>query len=210
MSSRDPYYEWKERVFGSDYMIWHDGLQTGAVTGLVGPAREEALAMLRIGVAKGDSHAALALAEMGDVLSLDAMRAQIATSHGSEKVRAVLSVHRLAPDESLATHLIDVMRSGAPWSVRIDAAIGLRHFGSAVTERALLDAVATDTEYLVRYHAGESLLARSRVGNKEISKHPEIFARIIGPREGPPAGEDFTRYEEARRMLEALVSNRRV
>jgi len=200
----DAYRAWKESIFGSDYMIWHDGLPTEAATGLVGADREEAIAMLRFGVGAGDSHAALALAAMGDVSSLGSIRAQIASSRGSEKVRLALSAHRLARDESLAEHLIDVMRSGGSWSDRIDAAIGLRHFEREGSEQALLETIETDSEYLVRYHACESVLSRWRVQPGEIAKHREIFERIVVARDATPSSRDFERFREARSMIEAL------
>lgn len=198
------YRAWKEHVFGSDYMIWHDGLYTGAVTGLVGAAREEALAMLRFGLSEGDAHASQALAAMGDMDSLESIRDQIATKYGSEKVRAALAAHRMAADERLAAHLVDVMQRAPNWSDRIDAAIGLCHFAERGSESALLEAIERDPDYLVRYHACETLLARWGVTPTEIAQHRAIFERIIGARDVSPGPEHFARFREARGMMEAL------
>src|SRR5687768_1606499 len=89
---------WKEATFGTGYMIWHDGLDTGAVTGLRGEARLRALEMLRLGVELGDAHAASALAAMGDTSELGTMRARLATAEGADRVRIALAMHAVAPE----------------------------------------------------------------------------------------------------------------
>lgn len=171
---RDEYGAWKLATFGSDYMIWHDGLNTGAVTELVGDARARAVQMLRLGVDIGDSHAAEALAAMGESSSVEALRALLARSRGEDRVRVALAIHRLGSEPSLAAHLVDVLRGPLHWGERMAAAIGLRHFDGRNDELALLDAVEHDAEYLVRYHAAESLLARFRVPAR-LPGHPAIF-----------------------------------
>ncbi len=195
---------WKRANLGTPYEIWHDGLPVEAVSGRRGAAREEALEMLRLGLSLGDSHAAAALAAMGESAAAGAMRAQLAAATGPERMRLALAIHQVRPDPTLAAELVAVLRGGYPWSVRIDAAIGLRRFAGATDEAALLAAVA-DPEYLVRYHACESLLVRWGVRPAEISKHADIFPRICGPQDGAPTGDDLARYAEARARLEALA-----
>lgn len=106
----DRWRAWKEQTFGNDYMIWHDGLYTAQVTSLSGDAREAALGMLRLGPALGDSHAAEALAAMGDPSTIGPMRAQLDDAQGTEKVRVALAIHELGPDPRLAPHLVEVLR----------------------------------------------------------------------------------------------------
>ena len=204
MAALAAYWAWKQSVFGTNYMIWHDGLNTQAVTVLAGEARKEALAMLRLGLDSGDTHAAQALAAMGEAGALDAVRAQIATSRGIAQVRAVLAAHELSPDPSLAAFLIKVLKTARSWSARIDAAIGLRRFRGADDEEALLEAVARDPKYLVRYHASESLLLRWGVRPAGINEYGEILDRLRGPDHDSPSAEDFASFTRARRMLEAL------
>lgn len=199
---------WKEATFGTPYMIWHDGLDVGAVTRQRGAAREEARAMLRLGLSLGDSHAAEALAALGDASEAEAMRALLATAHGTERVRLALALHAVRPDPSLAGELVAVLQSPVHWGTRVDAAIGLRHFAGAADEAALLAAVA-DPEYLVRYHACESLLARRGVRPGELMRHAEVFSRICGPDDRAPTDEDLARYAEARARLLALAGRTR-
>lgn len=200
---------WKEETFGTEYMIWHDGLYTEPVASLTGTEREAALAMLRLGLSLGDSHAAEALAAMGDARTTDAMRAKLDDARGSERVRLALAVHQLGPDPALAACLVEVLRSPRHWSDRIDAAIGLRNFSGGDDESALLGAVETDPEYLVRYHACDSLLVRWGIEPADVTRHPEIFARVRGRQDDAPLeATDFARLREARALLEQLRDGR--
>ncbi|MCC6899609.1 MAG: HEAT repeat domain-containing protein [Polyangiaceae bacterium] len=200
---------WKEETFGNDYMIWHDGLYTAGVASLTGEQREAALTLLRLGLSLGDAHAAEALAAMGDASTVGSMRAKLDEAQGTEQVRLALAIHELGPDPSLARYLIDVLQSPLHWSHRIDAAMGLRRFAGADDEEALLQAVAEDPDYLVRYHAAESLLIRWDLQPTELTGHPEIFARVCGPKDDAPLEPaDFVRFREARAMLERLRDDR--
>jgi hypothetical protein len=205
LESRRPEWQaWKEAMFGSEYMIWHDGLDTDAVARLKGEARARGLEMLGLGMALGDAHAAQALAACGDTSQLGEMRAQMALAQGSSRVKLALAIHRVAPEPALAAELVLVLQRHPWWGDRIDAAMGLRHFAGADDEAALLDSVSGDPEYLVRYHASDSLLVRWGVTPADVGGHKDIFPDICGPREGAPGPEDFARYAQAREKLLAL------
>ena len=203
---RPEWQSWKEDAFGSEYMIWHDGLDVDAVARLKGEARERGLEMLRLGLALGDAHAAQALAACGDVSRLDEMRAQMAEAQGSSRVKVALGIHKVAPETALAAEPVGVLQRHPWWGDRIDAAMGLRHFSGAADESALLDTVSGDPDYLVRYHASDSLLVRWGVTPADVSGHKDIFRDICGPREGSPGPEDFARFSLAREKLLALRS----
>ena len=203
-SRRPEWQSWKEATFGSEYMIWHDGLDTDAVARLTGEARERGLEMLRLGVALGDAHAAQALAACGDTGEVEEMRRQMAHAQGSSRVKLALAIHKVAPEPALATELMFVLQRHPWWGDRIDAAMGLRHFSGADDEAALLDSVSGDPDYLVRYHASDSLLVRWGVTPADVASHKDIFPDICGPREGSPTPEDFERFAVARQKLLAL------
>jgi hypothetical protein len=207
---------WKEETFGSGYHIWHEGLDIHAVTRLKGQARTRALAMLRLGRSLGDDHASEALAAMGDLPTIAAMRARLDAGDPylppSTRVRIARILHGIEPDPTLADHLVAVLGAAWSkeqyWSPRVDAAIGLREFDGPAVEAALLAAVA-DPSYFVRYHASESLLHRYRVGRRQLTDHPALFALIRGPDDDRPSADDLARYGEARRRLEALAARHR-
>ena len=173
MSNEHDWRRWKEEVFGSEYMIWHEGLAVEAVQSLTGEKREDAIRMLRMGVEFGDEHACEALAAMGDASAIAEMRAKLRESRGASRVRIARAIHALSPDESLANELVEVLEDPSLfWSEQMNAAIGLRDFGDLGSERALLDAIKHNNEYLVRYHASESLLRRWHVTPSSIREHP--------------------------------------
>jgi hypothetical protein len=205
MPNEDNYRRWKGAVFGSDYMIWHDGLDVSAVQSLTGDARENALGMLHKGVELKDPDAAQALAAMGEVSAVAEMRVQLRQSSGENKVRLALAIHALSPDESLANELIEVLENASLHrSTQTSAAIGLRNFGDSASERALLDAIEHNGNFLVRYHASESLLLRWRVVPSDISQHLEIFELIGSPQTGVIAADEQARLSEAIVRLEKL------
>ncbi len=209
---RTAWLAWKTATFGDGYMIWHDGLDVDAVTRLRGPARSEAVARLRDGLALEDEHAAQALSAMRDHASAPAMRDLLARSHGSTRVRVALALHSLRREAGLAQHLIAVLHTpgdaaSCHSSGRIDAAMGLRHFRGRADEAALFAAVG-DPAYLVRFHACTSLLHRWGLARPEVTRYPKLFALVRVP-DGPPDAPTIAGYDAAREFLRALKARRR-
>lgn len=198
---------WKTATFGDGYHIWHEGLGVELVTRLRGPARREALHMLRQGLALGDEHAARALAAMNEPTDAAAVRTRLESSHGADLVWLCATLHEHHPEPALAARIIAVLQTIDPTdrtgSGRLEAAMVLRSFPGPDTEAALLAALA-DPAYLVRYHASESLLALWRIKPADIAKHPAIFAEIR--REDPI---DPAAAARARDQLLALAARRR-
>jgi len=158
-----------------------------------------------VGVELGDEHACEALAAMGDTSAIAEMRAELRESSGASRVRIARAIHALSPDESLANELVEVLEDPSLfWSQQMNAAIGLRDFGDPGSERALLDAIQHNVDYLVRYHASESLLQRWHVTPPDISKHPDIFELISKPDENMPAAERDPLLSEAVTRLKRL------
>jgi len=209
---RAQWLAWKTATFGDGYMIWHEGLDVEAVTRLRGAERKTALEMLRLGLAHDDEHAAQALSALRDHRSAAGMRALLAGSQGSTRVRLALALHFLRRAPTLARPLIDVLQRPADdpvWhgSGRLDAVIGLRHFRGSADEAALITAVG-DPAYLIRNHACESLLHRWGVQRPELTRYPKIFELIRSPAEGPPDAAAYAQYDRARELLLAIKARR--
>jgi hypothetical protein len=132
------------------------------------------------------------------------LRQALANSKGEDKVGFALAIHQQEPDEALAENLIDVLKNGSYWGVKMHAAIGLRHFSSEASERALLDAVEHDDAYLDRYHAYGSLLARWKVRSDD--KDGNDIMKLIGkPKSNESITEEYQKsLTEARERLERL------
>lgn len=71
----------------------------------------------------------------------------------------------------------------------------LREFNTPEVLEALFQAVK-DPDYLVRYHACDSLLYIHGF-EPDIANYDEIFVNIISPQKGKPAEEDYKKYEAA-------------
>jgi len=208
------YQEWFTKTFGSGYEIWHDGLNTAAVTGLAGELRSLAIQMLFFGVSTGYGYAAQALSAMGETSALSGLRAKLSSTSGEDRIRFAEAIHHLSPSENedgnsesdkLAKELIGVLETpGLHWGVKLKAAISLRKLKDAESESALLAAVERNEDYLVKYHACESLLIRWDIAQKHISAHPEIFSMIRTPREGDVLQDNEARGAEAGRLMRQL------
>lgn len=98
MPNEGEYRRWKEATFGSEYMIWHEGIELSGVRSLTGDAPENALDMLRKGVEMQDPQAAKALAAMGEVSTFAEMRAHLPQSSGENKVRLFHLRHTILYD----------------------------------------------------------------------------------------------------------------
>ncbi|KAF4633468.1 hypothetical protein G7Y89_g4640 [Cudoniella acicularis] len=153
------YNKWKLAHFGGGYSIWHEGLETSGMSGLTGNAREWARVMLLKGLELKDPHAAQLLGAMGDKSVLPELRAQLPEATGENKVRLAAAIYALEPEpeQSLASHLIDVLQHGEHQHERMNAAIELRKFEGPEVEKALRDAKEGSADFLVKYHAGGSL-----------------------------------------------------
>jgi len=199
--------EWKEATFGSDFMIWHDGLGTDGVTRLRGDARDEAIGMLLLGLRLGDSVAAQALEAMGVRDAVAEMRVQLDRATGVPLVRIAHSIHRLTPDLSLVPRIVEVLESAGSWSNRMDAAMVLRDFDSPESVAALLRAVREDHDYLVRYHASSSLLALAVIEPADVAEHPEIFKLICSGSERDGEPRDAAEAADHARAAELLAQH---
>lgn len=99
----DAYAAWREETFGTDREIWHDGLDTGRVTGLAGPARERAIEMVGVGLARGDWVAVRAAAAMHEKAFAARLRALLPTARDQLAISIARSLLELEGDLSGAS-----------------------------------------------------------------------------------------------------------
>jgi hypothetical protein len=115
------------------------------------------------------------------------MQAQLRLSSSYNRICLALVINDHALNESLAGELGEMLKNQGRinWGTRMDAAIGHCKFRDLASERALLDAIEHDGEYLIRFHSSQSLLHRWHVTPSDISQHPEIFPLITSHQETP-------------------------
>lgn len=200
----DAYAAWREQTFGSDYMIWHDGLDTGAVSRLSGEARSRAIEMVARGLELGDWVAVRSAAAMGEKAFGERLRALLPAARGKLAISLARSLRELEGDLSGASAIIAVL-SHPWWGERIDAAMALREFGGHPDViPALLRTVREDPEYLPRVHASDSLLQLGGIVPAETSKHSELFAHVVHDADGD-SPEAVAHRAAAAEMLAALL-----
>jgi hypothetical protein len=153
---------WRDDVFGDPYLVWHDGPDFDRLLKLAGSAPADVAHMLAAGVAEADPVAALsfiALADKGMAPdgAADLLRAAAPTASGTFLVRLAQAMLVLTGEQSWGEHVASVLASDAFWGVRIDAAMALAGFAPTPELIEILDEAADDPDYLVSYHAKNTL-----------------------------------------------------
>jgi HEAT repeat protein len=197
--------EWREETFGTPYLVWHDGIDPGRFGSLPPEARQRVLALLPAGIGAGDWLAAVGVRMLGAVDLVPLLEETLAQAGGRLAVEAARAVIALGGDRERATAAVLRARFDPAWSERMAVVIGMRHIGGDEMVAALLEQVAEDSDYLVRYHAAESLLHLGSVEPTSISEHREIFDELSADSDGDGAAEARERHRKAAAALAALV-----
>lgn len=166
----------RERVLGNAYMIWHDG---GVDEYFVARnfAKEDPThieEMLKIGLAQDDYIAIEGIKLLKDPKWYPLLRDALLVSSPRTQVWIATYLEEACPQEDYSSPMLKLLDSPSSFA-RMDSAIALRHFRNPAVLPALLRAVRTDPEYLVRYHAANSYLTLREIQPVEIFDHPTIF-----------------------------------
>lgn len=208
---QESYDDFRERIFGSPYSIWHDGPDVDAVLRIPAGERERAFLLLLDGLAKGDDVAVGALGVLDPVRALPEIRKVWERDINSKKVWIALAEFLRQHDpattlEELARVIIGTLRQNNIFS--IDAVITLRHYPVREVVDVLLILVAKHQDYLIRYHAVVSLLVILRDPSPDMSSHADLLDLIRGPTDGESTEADFARYDQAREKIQQrLISH---
>ncbi len=176
---------WRREIFGDPYLVWHEGPEFAA---LLAAARSDPRAverMLRAGLAIADSLAAqsftaLAAAGLAPADAVSILRTALGRAEGEFRIRVAEALYALTRDPQWATAVAGVLVGAESEFVRLDAAIALAGFPPST---ALVQALATavrDPEYLVRFHAANTLLRWSG-DRRQVDHVPALFEKITGP-----------------------------
>ena len=195
----------RQRLFGTPYEVWHDGIHEGQID-LADPTALRAA--LPEGLAEGDWVAAVAARRLADPALLPLVAARLGIGGGRFAVEAAQAIAELGGDRAAATAWVVEALGWGGWSDRLDVAMGLRHLPGEGVIEALLAAVENDPEYLVRYHAAESLLHLGEVTPTDISLHPGIFSDLVAGADQEPTAEHHARHACAAAALRALPAPR--
>ncbi|MER5267447.1 HEAT repeat domain-containing protein [Actinosynnema sp. NPDC002837] len=173
---------WRRRVFGAPHLVAHDGPRFTRLLDLAGTAPAEVARMVTTGVRAGDPVAAWSIAVLAaggkaPEGSVALLRDAASGAAGPLLVRVAQALRVLTGDESWADPIVSVLASDLGERVRFDAATALADFAPTPRLVEALSQAARDPEYLVRYHAADTL--RRYAGHDTgIADLPEVLDEI--------------------------------
>jgi hypothetical protein len=184
VAQRTQWPQWREVTFGDPYLVWHEGADFTALISAARSDPETVAGMLRIGLHADDplaaqSIGALAAAGLAPADAQQLLTDAALTSSPHALVRVAQALHQLTGEPSWADPIATVLASTEHWGVRIDAAIALSEFAPTAHLIDVLATAVTDPEYLVRYHASNTLL-RYAGNSVDIGDHPTLLSSPSG------------------------------
>ena len=193
--------QFRERVFGSEFDIWHDGgVNYTAAWALKQENPAHVRAMLLEGLAKQDYVAILGLqlVEWSDLVEL--LTPCLELSHGTGKFRVELAqlLQAKAAGQDLegggrdySQYVLSELENPSS-DLRLYAAVALRNFPAESVMEGLLRHIAMDGAFLVRINAFESVV---KLKGQQASTMPqyEEWSGMLGDSRGP---EDWAKVAE--------------
>jgi hypothetical protein len=204
----DGWAAWSEDVFGDPYLVWHEGPDFQRLLELARSDPAGVERMLAVGVRAEQPLAAQSIEALADAgLAFDGavtlLRAAVPTATERFLLHVAQALHVLTGEESWARLIVTVLHSDAHWGVRMDAARALAEFPRTPQLVAALGQAVCDDEYLVRYHAANTLL-RYAGDRRDVSGVPALFAALARPAEGSPSAADRTAWRAAADRLTSM------
>lgn len=177
---------WRQGAFGDPYMVWHDGPDLAALGPEVRADPPGVDHLLTLGLRDRDPLAAqsvgwLRAAGLPCPDALGLLPLTVKGSPAGYRLRAAEALFSITGAPEWEEEIEGVLR-GAGWSARLDAAMLLGRLTPIPRAIDALEAAVGDPEYLVRYHAANSLLAYAGA-TPDIASHP-LFANITAKGRG--------------------------
>ena len=181
-------------------MMWHDGIDPTSVCLLEGAERDQAEEMLLTSMEEGSHYAAMGLRELRSEKAVPLMKRMLEKVSADLLIEIAIALNVIENTTDYNPYIIRILLEYPSPYVRLKAARRLRDFPTPEVIAALYDAVS-DVDYLVRYHAAESLLAIHGFDSM-ISDHKDIFSFICTENIKPE--DAANRYKKAENMLKSL------
>ncbi|HET6479441.1 MAG TPA: HEAT repeat domain-containing protein [Actinoplanes sp.] len=173
---------WRREIFGDPDEVWHEGPEFASLVDAARARPKAVERMLRAGLEAGDSLAAqsftaLAAAGLAPPDAVSILRAALVRAQDEFRLRVAEALYAFTRDPGWATPVAGVLAGSPSGFVRLDAAIALAGFGPTTALVRALAAAVSDPEYLVRYHAANTLLRWS--GERgQVDTRPALLAKI--------------------------------
>jgi hypothetical protein len=164
--------------FGDNYMMWHDGYDPNSVLNLTAEEKQVAEEMLIQSIPLNGMWSAAGLALLHSQKGVLVIKDHFPRAGADVvKIRLADAIEQITHSGEFLPVLIDILLHSGYWGDRSEVARELRKHPTKAVIESLFAAVA-DEDYLVRYHACDSLLAIHGF-HKEIDEFHEIFVNIL-------------------------------
>ncbi|WP_405487842.1 HEAT repeat domain-containing protein [Nocardia sp. NBC_00511] len=156
---------WRQEVFGDPYLVWHEGADFGELITLARADSTAVAEMLAVGLTVEDPLAADSIRALNDsgitLPKVEALlRDVVVTPADPAFLLAVAhALYASTGEDVWVGTTIGILAAAPFWSTRMDAARALAHFRPTTAVVSALAAAMSDPEYLVRYHAANTLIA---------------------------------------------------
>lgn len=157
-------------------MMWHDGIDPTSVCNLEGAERDQAEELLIESMQQGSYWAPMGLRELRSQKAVPVMKEMLTGATGELLIELAIALNVIEDTTEYNSYMLHVLRQYPSPYTRLKAAMKLRDFPTPEVIEALFDAVS-DIDYLVRYHASESLL-HIHGFNSQISEYRDILGLI--------------------------------
>ncbi len=217
-NENETYAQFRERIFGEPYMVWHDGAYPGTLSNVDDKERGYVAKMLTMGVLEDRDHVAVdAWGDFDPEAGLKLLKPLIGKYQDAQFVAALTRFLQKydngasdEENEAVEDAFVSSLNNAGSFG-SIDTVMTAKDFPSKKVIQALLDNVANSPEYLIRYHAANSLLKIARK-KREIGSYNRLFkliiSRVVDSKEMENTPDDFERYKKAARVLKRMITLR--
>jgi hypothetical protein len=212
--SKESYKDFRERVFGAEYIVWHDAPQLDALKNVNEQDRDHVVQMLTEGVVEHQDHVAIEGWTVFDPAhGLPIVKSQIgkggspAFIAGVAKFLKEFDLHETKEDIlKRESEVANVVKNSKGFG-SLDALISASEFPTREVIEALLERVATADDYLIRYHSANALLkiAGKKKSIADIDLFDLVVSTVENGNEMPNSASDFERYKKASIELRKLI-----
>jgi len=171
--------EYRDRIFGTPYWIWHDGIPASSIDTLKKENQELLNHMVIEGLNQKDYLAVFIIRNLNFTKFIPRLQKEIKPAKDKFLIELAITLNKLDPENAkhYANDAIIALQDSA-WSTRMDAAIALREFSADHVDEALFKTIEKDTEHLVCYHATLSLLHIHHLEQDQIPHYEELFKYV--------------------------------
>ncbi len=184
MPTSETWSQFRERLFGTEYDIWHDGgIDPSAPWTIKKEKPEHVLAMLQAGLEEGDYVAAMGLRLVEGEAGVDLAEKCLKELGKNEKFDAKLQVElaqylqEKRPGQDYSAYVLDMAKHSS-FDVRLYAAVALRFFHAEKVREPILALIGGDPDFFVRVNSLDTFVRVQGLTAADVPKYEEWAGRL--------------------------------